>query len=420
MSFRWLSPCAGSAACCNPVTTAQRTRNWNRWWPQIPLTWKACGCSLAPSKPWATSGKRSPCYGAASKSTLVSTPTLTTLAELLLLAGRSAEAVPLLQRAIQGGPPHPRAALLLARHYLDTGQSASALEVATPWCNSGKADVDLSALHVAAYAALGRQGEAVAYYRRLVARAPDNPVATHTLAVALNAAQQPAGSRARRASDAVRTVDRRRRYITRMLAASSVWSDSTKPSSPCANASDWIRAVPRPTTGWRSSSGCAPAISSRRRGSRDRALEKFPHDDALRGTKAALLQGAGDARGALRASPSAPHDPSPTPICSSARDWRRWSLNRPPPWHSQNTPYARRPNNHTARKLLCAAYLGVGEGGQGADRVRHLLQRHARRSVPHRHADDCTAAVERSPLRVVLRLRRDGSVDAHRSASGVA
>ena len=34
------------------------------------------------------------------------TPTLTTLAELLLMAGRSAEAVPLLQRAIRGSPQY--------------------------------------------------------------------------------------------------------------------------------------------------------------------------------------------------------------------------------------------------------------------------------------------------------------------------
>ena len=95
-------------------------------------------------------------------------PTLTTLAELLLTAGRSAEAVPLLQRALQGTPRYPRAALLLVRHYLDAGQPASALEIATPWCNSGKVDDDLWALHVAAYAALGRESEAVANYRRLV------------------------------------------------------------------------------------------------------------------------------------------------------------------------------------------------------------------------------------------------------------
>src|ERR1700677_400434 len=118
-------------------------------------------------------------------------PTLTTLAELLLIAGRSAEAVPLLQRAIQGSAPYPRAALVLVRHYLDAGQPASALEIATPLCNSEKVSDELSALHVAAYAALGRQSEAVAHYRRLVALAPDNPVLTHTLAVALNAANQP-------------------------------------------------------------------------------------------------------------------------------------------------------------------------------------------------------------------------------------
>src|ERR1700722_8357220 len=119
------------------------------------------------------------------------TPTLTTLAELLLMAGRNSEAIQLLQRAVQGSPPYPRAALLLVRHYLDTGQPASALDIAAPWCNSGKVDEELSALHVAAYAALGRQGEAVAFYRRLVALAPESTVAAHALSVALNAADQP-------------------------------------------------------------------------------------------------------------------------------------------------------------------------------------------------------------------------------------
>jgi len=84
-----------------------------------------------------------------------------------------------LQRAIQGAAPHPG-----QRSYWPattwTGAAGVALEVATPWCNSGKADIELSALHVAAYAALGRQSDAMAFYRDLVARAPDNPVATHT------------------------------------------------------------------------------------------------------------------------------------------------------------------------------------------------------------------------------------------------
>src|SRR5262249_54391860 len=74
------------------------------------------------------------------------TPTLPTLGGLLLLQGRSTEALPLLQRATQGMAPSGRATLLLVRHYLDTGQPALALETATPWCTSGKADEELSAL----------------------------------------------------------------------------------------------------------------------------------------------------------------------------------------------------------------------------------------------------------------------------------
>src|SRR3569832_411658 len=107
-------------------------------------------------------------------------PTLTTLAELLLATGRNSEAVPFLQRAVRSSP---RAAYLLARLYLDGGQPAAALEIATLWVNSGKADMGVSELLVSAYAALGRQGEAVAHARR---RGGD-----YTLALALNAAQQP-------------------------------------------------------------------------------------------------------------------------------------------------------------------------------------------------------------------------------------
>ena len=52
------------------------------------------------------------------------------------------------------------------------------------------------------------------------------------------------------------------------------------------------------------------------------ALEKFPHDDALRGTRATLLQGAG-ARGAYACPPSAAQT-SPPQSTIRAQDWRRW------------------------------------------------------------------------------------------------
>src|ERR1700686_1556227 len=102
------------------------------------------------------------------------TPTLATLGELLLTAGRGSEAEPLLQRAAAGSPPYPRAALLLARYYNDLGRPAQALAVAAPLCVAGKADAELAAQHIAALAALDRQDEAVASYRSLAVAAPNN------------------------------------------------------------------------------------------------------------------------------------------------------------------------------------------------------------------------------------------------------
>src|SRR5437762_13535134 len=119
------------------------------------------------------------------------TPTLATLGELLLGSGRATEAEALLQRAAAGSPPYPRAALLLARYYNDTGRPAQALAVAAPLCLSGKADAELAAQHIAALAALGRQEEAIAAYRRIMSAAPDNFAAAHALAIALNTAGQP-------------------------------------------------------------------------------------------------------------------------------------------------------------------------------------------------------------------------------------
>src|SRR6266853_4461357 len=93
------------------------------------------------------------------------TPTLATLGELLLGSGRDSEAESLLQRAAGGSPPYPRAALLLARYYNDTGRPDRALAVAAPLCLSCEADAELTAQHISALVTLGRQEEAVAGYR---------------------------------------------------------------------------------------------------------------------------------------------------------------------------------------------------------------------------------------------------------------
>jgi tetratricopeptide (TPR) repeat protein len=300
-------------------------------------------------------------------------PTLTTLAELLLLSGRSAEAVALLQLAIQCAPPYPRAALLLVRHHLDTGQPGLALEVATPWCESGQADADLSALHVAAYAALGRQSEAVANYRLLAERARDNPVATHTLAIALNAAQQPAEAERVVRQSLLRNPPTAALHYThaRSLLSLERFDEAELALREC------VRLDPRRAEAhdrlaqliWMRTGNIVEATRAL-----DQALEKFPHDDALRSTKAALLQSAGDARGAFEclAERAARPESHPSLIVRAGLA----ALEFEPATALRLAERALRalPNDHTARKLLCAAYLGVGDGARALAESATLLR----------------------------------------------
>jgi tetratricopeptide (TPR) repeat protein len=297
---------------------------------------------------------------------------LTALAELLLLSARSAEALPLLQRAIQGAPPQRRAAFLLARHYLSTGQPARALEVAAPWCNSGQGDVDLSALHVAAYAALGRQAEAVATYRRLLAQAPGDAVAAHTLAVALNAAQQPEEAERMARQALLRagptaafhyTHARSLLSLERFDEAELALRECVRHDARRADAHDRLAELIWMRTG--------DIVEATR--SLDQALEKLPHDDALRATKAALLQGAGDARGAFAvlAEPAARPGSHPSLLIRAGLA----SLEFDPATALTLAERALRalPDNPTARKLLCAACLGVGDGARALAESAPLL-----------------------------------------------
>ena len=301
-----------------------------------------------------------------------SAPTLTMLAELLLLSGRSAEALPLLRRAVAGTPAHPRAAFLLARHYLNAGQPALALEVAAPWCDSGRADAELSALHVAAYAALGRQAEAVASYRRLAAQAPDNPVATLTLAVALNAARQPEEAErvARQAMGRTRPTAALHYAHARSLLALGRFEEAELALREC------VRLEPRRAEAhdrlaeliWMRTGDIIEATRSL-----DQALEKLPHDDALRATKAALLQGAGDARGAFACLAGRAARPDTHPNMLIRAGLAALDFDPASALTFAERVLRARPSEHTARKLLCAAYLGVGEGARALAECGPLL-----------------------------------------------
>jgi tetratricopeptide (TPR) repeat protein len=301
------------------------------------------------------------------------TPTLTTLAELLLVVGRSAEAVPLLQRAVQGSPPYPRAALLLVRHSLDAGQPALALDVAAPWCNSGKADEELSALHVAAYAALGRQGEAVATYRRLAALAPDNPIVAHTLAVALNAANQPEeGERVvRQTLSRTRPTAALQHTHARSLITLERFDQAELALREC------VRLEPRLAEAhnslaqliWMRTGNIVEATRVL-----DQVLEKYRHDDALWATKAALLQGAGNSRDAYACLAERAARPQAPPMLLIRAGLAALEFDPVAALSLAEQAMRAQPNNPTARKLLCGAYLGVGEAARAMAECATLLE----------------------------------------------
>ena len=300
------------------------------------------------------------------------TPTLTTLAELLLTAGRSAEAMPLLQRAVQGVPRYPRAAVLLVRHYLDAGQPTAALEIATSWSNSGKLDDDLSALHVAAYAALGRETEAVANYRRLAALASDNHIATHTLAIALNAADQPEeGERiVRQALSRTRPTAALHHTHARSLIGLERFDEAELALREC------VRLEPRRAAAhdslaqvvWMRTGNIIEATRTL-----DQAIDKYEHDDALWGVKAALLQGAGDARGAYECLATRAARPQSPPALLIRAGLAALEFEPATALNLAELALRAQPNDPAARKLLCAAYLGVGDGAAALAECATLL-----------------------------------------------
>ena len=197
---------------------------------------------------------------------------------------------------------------------------------------------------------------------------PDNPVATHTLAVALNAANQPEEGERSACVQACRMTDDTPR--TPQLALEQ---RSTKPSWPCANASDWNRTSQRPTTVWRSVWMRTGNIVESTR-VLEQALEKFERDDALWAAKAALLQGAGDARGAYACLARRAARPQAPPALLIRAGLAALEFEPGTALTLAEQAVRAQPNNPTARKLLCAAYLGVGDGARAMAECASLLQ----------------------------------------------
>jgi tetratricopeptide (TPR) repeat protein len=296
-------------------------------------------------------------------------PTLTTLGELLLERGRGEEAQALLQRAAQR---MPQAALLLARHYNDSQRPADALALLEPLCANGTVDAELAAQHIAALTALGRQHDAVAFYQRMVDAAPDHPLATHALATALDAA----GRTAEAVTMAQRSLAREPRHAAAYftLARSLITlGDFDRAEVTLRNG---LRLQPRVADAhmhlarlvWMRSGDLAQSTELL-----DHALRSFADDDTLRAAKAAILQGAGDARGAYAclAEPAERAQASPTLLLRAGLA----ALEFDP---SMSLKLAERaltqaPGNAAARNLLMASQLGIGDAKSALRHCEALL-----------------------------------------------
>jgi tetratricopeptide (TPR) repeat protein len=300
------------------------------------------------------------------------TPTLTTLGELLLTSGRSDEAESLLQRAVSGSPPFPRAALLLARYYNDLGRPAQALEVAALLCTSGKADAELAAQHIAALNALGRQNDAVAGYRRIVAAAPDNLAAAHSLAIALNMANQ--HDEAARVAQHVLARGHRSASLYNTHARSLIAQGALESAE--AALRDCLKLEPRLIDAqnnlaqliWMRTGDIAQATDAF-----DRALQTFDSDDALWAAKAAILQGAGDARAAFDClAPRVTRAQAP-PMLLVRAGLAALEFDPATAWVLAERALHALPDNVAARTVLVAAQLGIGDARGALPHCETLL-----------------------------------------------
>jgi tetratricopeptide (TPR) repeat protein len=300
------------------------------------------------------------------------TPTLATLGELLLASGRGSEAEPLLQRALAGSPPYPRAALLLARYYNDSARPAEAVAMAAPLCLSGRSDAELAEQHIKALTALGRQNEAIVTYRALVAALPDNPVPAHALAGVLNMSGQ--YEEAGRVAQQVLTRGHRSAVLLNTYARTLIAQGSLERAE--AALRECLALEPRLTDAhnhlaqviWVRSGDLKQATAEL-----DRTLQTFATDEALWATKAAILQGGGDARAAYDClAPWALRPQAPPALLLRAG---LAALEFEPGKALELAERALRivPTNAAARKLLVAAQLGVGNARTGLAECEALL-----------------------------------------------
>jgi len=289
-------------------------------------------------------------------------PSLATLGEYLLNNGRTDEAIPLLQRAAQR---LPHAALLLARYYNDQQRPAEALAIVAPLCRSGQVAAELVTQHVAALAALGRQNEAVTFYRAQADATPDNPATAHALAIALAAASRHIEAESASQRALARGHKTAGVYFTNANSLIALGEFERAEAS----LRECLRQEPRHVEAhnhlarlvWMRTGDHVQATAAL-----DQALQRFQGDDALLAAKAAILQGAGDARGAYACLAALAERAQASPALLVRAGLAALEFDPTIALGLAERALQRSPSATAPRHLLTAALLGTGD-------ARHAL-----------------------------------------------
>ena len=300
-------------------------------------------------------------------------PTLTTLAELLLASGRAAEAEPLLQRAAGGSPADPRAAWVLARRYSESGRAAEAVALLAPFCNAPRLDAALAAQHSGALAALGRAEEAVEFYQTRLQHTGADAGAAQALVIALGAA----GRTAEAGRIAADLLGRGARSPELWLAqARACLANGETPGAETA-LRECLQLDPRQLEAhnslaqllWVRSGDLRQATASL-----DAALGRFAEDDALWGAKAAILQGAGEARAAYECLAPRALRAHAAPSLLVRAGLAALEFDPGSALALAERALRLAPASAQARTLLAAAQLGVGDAAAALGHCEQLLR----------------------------------------------
>lgn len=300
-------------------------------------------------------------------------PTLTMLGEWLLQSGRHAEAEALLQRATHAKAADPRAALILTRFYNDQRRYADALATALPFCKAGHGGAELATQHIVALAALGRADDATAFYRQRADAAPGDLVAAHALAVALHA--MGAHAEAERTADRILASGYRNATLSFTHARSLVATGEFERAE--AALRDSLVLQPQHTEAhgdlarlvWMRTGDKVQATTAL-----DEALRAFPGNDALRAVKAAILQGAGDARGAYACLEARTQDPHAPPALLLRAGLAALDFDPAAALELARRVRQRIPHDTATMKLMAAAFLGIGDAAESLTLCDKLLE----------------------------------------------